>query len=628
MIKKNISIYLDHFSWSFLFLNLKLCYKNEILIIGELSTLNNLVVKSINFLGFNFKELKFVAGHLTFNNENVFLKGREIAGKLAIDCSAEIISSSKSILNLNKGFNQGTIELFMSRYLHMDLEKWVMKILVVLSINEASNSDFKIYLRKPLIFNKEILFQYFIDIDLSFYSHNFLPKAKLYLLFITSKFSTIKFLYYSIKLRSKRSFNEQRNSVLCIQSDTIGLDSRRRRQPQWLDLNENSYCNTYILSFGYKDSPTILDEQKLSQNNCYVVFPELFLKAFKENKNNAVLKKIFSTFKSTIFSFLLTNEYSEKFHLLQINNLFLKSYLISAIAIDLKTRVFIINEPQSIYSDALVLVSDRLGIKSIALQYSNMSIISPLMMSNANIFCIFSEIYESVFSYKNIRPERFLITGYLYSGRAGYFFEDSVKTKEHFKNLNVHFTLCYFDENIQIGKFVLYNDMDHKYDIERLATAVIENSKLGVVVKTQFNYNRPSILYQDNIIIQEALKTGRFIDIGSGKLRNDIFAAQMALSSDLSVGHSYGATASLEAAVYGINSVLISHHRSLSKWDYLYNQSNILYDSIESVIKTVVDNDYKIETIGNWSGIISKFHYSQLFSAKEKINNQIKELIK
>ena len=611
-------IYLDCFSLKFFFSNLKDCFKNEIIIIEELSSFNNLIIKILNFLGFRFKELNFVAGHLNYKNENVFLKAREIAGKLSIDCSSDIISSSETILNLNIEFNEGTIELFISRYLQLYVEKWIMNILVIQSINRLSNSESEIFLRKPYIFNEKLISNYFPDLNITFYSNNFSRNLKIYLLFISSKFSDIKFIFHAFKKKSKSTNNTEQKSVLCLQNDTISLDRKKRSQPHWVDSNNIANYNTYILSFGYKSSPNILDEKKLNQKNCYVVFPSVFLKSYKANKNNKVLKLIFATIKKTNLKFWLSNNYSEKYHLLQINKLFLKSYLVSAIAIDLKTKVFIINEPQSIYSDALVLVSDKLCIKTIALQYSNMTLISPLMMSNANVFCIFSEIYKDVFSYKNIKPDKYLVTGYLYNGLKDYLIEDSRKLKKYFENANVDFIISYFDENIQYGKWALYNDSDHIRDIECLANTVIKNNKLGIVIKTQFNYNSPAVLYPNNLLIKQAYETGRFIEIKSGSLRNDIYVAQAALASDLCIGHSYGATASLEAAVYGVSSVLIAENKISTRLDYLYNQSNIIYDSLESVLKNVLEN--KNNSIGDWSPIIGNFDSDRNFSAKNNLN--------
>ena len=617
-------IYIDNFSLSFFISNLKDCLKNKIIIIEELSQFNNLTIKILNFLGFRFKELKFVAGHLNYKNENVFIKAREIAGKLSIDCSNDIVNSSEIILNLNKEFNEGTIELFISRYLQLNVEKWIMNILVIQSINKLPNSDFKIFLRKPHIFNEKLISNYFLDLNMHFYSNNFLRNLKIYFLFFTSKLSTIKFLYYAIIKRSKNSFKEQQNSVLCIQNDTVSLNRKKRGQPHWIERNNIKDYNTYILSFGYSSSPQINDEKELKNNNCYIVNPSFFLDSYKANKKNDVLKLIFKTIKKSNFKFWSSNSYQEKYHLLQINKLFLSSYLISSIAIYLKTKVFIINEPQSMFSDALVLVSDKLAIKTIALQYSNMNIISPLMMSNANIFCVFSELYKNVFSYKNIKPDEYLVTGYLYNGLKDYLLEDSLKIKNYFKNLNVDFVISYFDENICIPqKWALYNNSDHENDIEKLASAVIENNKLGIIIKTQFNYNSPTIKYPNNLTIQQAIKTGRLIDIGAGEFRNDIFPAQVALASDLCVGHSYGATASLEAAVYGVKSVLINHYNSSSKWDYLYNQNNITFDSTKILLKTV-SNKSKRNYIGDWNNIIHIFDYNQEFLAKEKFIDIIK----
>ena len=616
-------IYLDCFSLKFFFSNLKDCFKNEVIIIEELSSLNNLTIKILNFLGFRLKELKFVAGHLNYKNENVFIKAREIAGKLSIDCSNDIVNSSEIILNLNKEFNEGTIELFISRYLQLNVEKWIMNILVIQSINKLPNSDFKIFLRKPHIFNEKLISNYFLDLNMHFYSNNFLRNLKIYFLFFTSKLSTIKFLYYAIIKRSKNSFKEQQNSVLCIQNDTVSLNRKKRGQPHWIERNNIKDYNTYILSFGYSSSPQINDEKELKNNNCYIVNPSFFLDSYKANKKNDVLKLIFKTIKKSNFKFWSSNSYQEKYHLLQINKLFLSSYLISSIAIYLKTKVFIINEPQSIYSDALVLVSDKLCIKTIALQYSNMNLISPLMMSNANVFCVFSEIYKDVFSYKNIKPEKYLVTGYLYNHLRDYLIEDSRKLKKYFENANVDFVISYFDENIQYGKWALYNDSDHLRDIESLANTVIKNNKLGIIIKTQFNYNSPGVLYPNNLLIKQAYETGRLIEIKSGGLRNDIYVAQAALASDLCVGHSYGATASLEAAVYGVSSVLIAENKISTRWDSLYNHSNIIYDSLERVLKNAIENKNKINSIGDWSKIIDNFDSGRNYNSKNNLNKLI-----
>ena len=614
-------IYLDCFSFKFFFLHFKSCFVNEIIIIEELSQFNYLIIQVLNFLGFSISESKFVAGHIDYKNENVFLKAREIAGKLSIDCSNDTVNSSETMLKLNKEFNEGTIELFMSRYLQLHVEKWIMNILVIQSINKLPNSYYKIYLREPHIFNGKLISNYFLDLNINYYSNNFLRNSKIYFSFITSKLSTIKFLYNAIKRSSKPSIKEQQNSVLCIQNDTVSLNRKKRSQPHWIEKDNTNNYNTYILSFGYSNSPLINDEKELKKNNCYIVNPSVFRNSFKLNKKNEVLKLILNKIKITNFKFWSSNSYQEKYHLLQINKLFLSSYLISSIAIYLKTKVFIINEPQSIYSDSLVLVSDKLSIRTIALQYSNMTLVSPLMMSNANVFCVFSEIYKDIFSYKNIKPDKYLVTGYIYNGLRDYVIQDSVRLRKYFKNANVDFVISYFDENIQYGKWALYDDSDHIRDIESLATTVIKNKKLGIIIKTQFNYNSPTILYPNNKLIKQAYETGRLVEIKSGILRNDIYVTQAALASDLCIGHLYGATASLEAAVYGISSVLIAENKVSTRLDYLYNQTNIIYDSLESVFKNIIE--YKNNSIGDWSGIIDNFDSGRNFSATNNLNKII-----
>ena len=496
-----------------------------------------------------------------------------------------------------------------------------MNILVIQSINKLPNSEFKIFLRNPCVFNEKLISNYFADLNIHYYTNNYLRNLTIYISFFTSKISIIKFLYYAVKNRSKDPLCEQKNSVFCIQNDTVSLNAKRRSQPHWIEKKNIKDYNTYILSFGYSKSPQVKDELELKRNNCFTVDPSVFIASHKVNKENRVLKLLLKTIKLSNFKFWFSIGYREKYHLLQINKLFLSSYLMSSIAIYLKTKVFIINEPQSIYSDALVLVSDKLCIKTIALQYSNMTLISPLMMSNANIFCIFSDVYKEVFAYKNIRPNRFHVTGYLYNYLRDYLIEDSKKLRTYFENANVDFVISYFDENIQYGKWALYNDSDHIRDIESLANTIINNKKLGIIIKTQFNYNSPAVLYPKNVLIKRAYETGRFIEIKSGRLRNDIYVAQAALASDLCIGHSYGATASLEAAVYGVSSALIAENKVATRLDYLYNQSNIIYDSLESVLKNAIEN--KNKSTGDWSKIIHILDSDRNFSAVDNLNELI-----
>ena len=621
-------IYLDNFSFNFLFRSFFYSYKKEVRLIEEVSIFNNFFIKILNFFGFNFKKLEFVSGHLSYNHENVYLKAREIAGKLSIDCACDIISSSITISNLNREFKEGTIELFISRYLQLEVEKWVSRILVVKALSAEESSDFKIFLCKPQIFNENIVRNYFLDLELHFYSIGIFQRFKIYLSFISSKLSTIKFIYHAFKRNTKKSFSENRSSVLCIQNDTIGIDKTKRRQPHWIEKEFSSDHNTYILSMVYSTNYSIEDEEELNQNNCYVVNPSVFLQSYRTEKNNKVLKLIFRLIGKSNTKFWTSNSYQEKYHLLKVNKLLLSSYLISAVALHLKTKVFIISEPQSIYSDALVLVSEKLCLTTIAVQYSNMTLISPLMMSNANVFCIFSEMYSSVFSYRNIKPDRFYVTGYIHNGLQESLIDEASKIRSYFDNLGVTFVLSYFDENVQDGRWAMYDSFDYIRDMEILAKSVISNDKLGVIIKTQFIINGPRDLLPNNVLIKQAFDTGRFIEVKSGNRRNDIYPAQVALASDLCIGHSYGATASLEAAVYGIRSVLINEYNVTTSWDYAYKSCNVLFESMESIISIILSNNFDISSIGDWRDIVHKFDDNKDFSAKEKFNLLIKRMLK
>ena len=69
--------------------------------------------------------------------------------------------------------------------------------------------------------------------------------------------------------------------------------------------------------------------------------------------------------------------------------------------------------------------------------------------------------------------------------------------------------------------------------------------------------------------------------------------------------------------------VLIAENKISTRWDYLYNQRNIIYDSLERVLKNAIENKNKINSIGDWSKIIDNFDSGRNFTFKNTLNKLI-----
>jgi hypothetical protein len=93
-----------------------------------------------------------------------------------------------------------------------------------------------------------------------------------------------------------------------------------------------------------------------------------------------------------------------------------------------------------------------------------------------------------------------------------------------------------------------------------------------------------------------------------GATRNIVFPAEAALSADITIGHTMGATASLEAALAGSRSILLNPYGFKSDNDLLYAQADIVYETMFDALKAVEgfrNGERKYAGLGDWTPIIS-----------------------
>jgi hypothetical protein len=100
------------------------------------------------------------------------------------------------------------------------------------------------------------------------------------------------------------------------------------------------------------------------------------------------------------------------------------------------------------------------------------------------------------------------------------------------------------------------------------------------------------------------------MEVESGTHRNRIFPAEAALASDVTIGHKFGATASLESAIAGIRSVLINPSGFISAHDELYAECEIEFKSLREALDAIMkyrSGEKKYRKLGDWSEIIDQF---------------------
>jgi len=130
------------------------------------------------------------------------------------------------------------------------------------------------------------------------------------------------------------------------------------------------------------------------------------------------------------------------------------------------------------------------------------------------------------------------------------------------------------------------------------------------VVKTQFERNAPSRLFAADPVLAAARATGRYVELSAGTHRNNVFPVEAALAADLCVGHLIGATASLEAALGGVRSIMLNPLNLRTTTSDVYARADIVYSSMEAALEAIGAwrrGDPTRAALGDWSSIVRTF---------------------
>lgn len=628
------TVYLDKISITSIFRLLQVNGINTIIVLEKISKIQRFFIFLLSIKRVKVKEAIFFAGSLMTNEGNtVHRPSLRLASDIAMKAARQIVEAEPKLHYLNENFGRNTVRLFIAKQLHLHVYYWTLRVLVVKALSTELRAV--VWLKKPSLFDHTLLHEAISDVDLYFYS--------------TTEFKTIKLiaaLFFDVARHMKHAFdNNGRNncftpsktikpSVLLFQENTnIRADRRLRAQPHhWLSGDEppNAF-NTYLVETrSFKISATDMDKFQLSKEGVTVLPRSIIYSACKAMQKNKTIQQVRRNRHNLIRAVFKATGFANKFFLLHVAFLLKQSEIMGALALWLNSKVFLNREPQFIYADAIQMVAEKLNITTIAYQYSNMGGLSPIMMSTADKFLVFSNMYKVVFQTDDISPHEFISTGYLYDGMARLL---KKKAQEHRKLLNrsgAKFIVCYFDESIQDNRWGLVSRKEHLREIHFLVKRVLTDPTIGVVVKSQYMRNSPSQLYPNDKIIKKAQATGRYLELMRGVHRNEIYPTEAALTSDICIGHKFGATAALEAAIAGIRTVLLDPYGTNTFWDPIYAQADIEYKSMDSLLKAIsgMRNNYKAnQKLGDWSPILHHFDAYQDGKAASRLFDIINNCI-
>jgi hypothetical protein len=566
--------------------------------------------------GVNISEADFFAGSLkSADGESVRYKARRLCGEIALKSAKKIIEKNPEINRLNNQFKSNTIQLYIAKQLQLYIDDWLVRILAKQAL--SSDPSIPLLIKKPERFYEDILSEFIPEAKVFFYPNTVPQTLKLIKHWLFYRFRDFVLMYFQSKqIELNNIQNATKKSVLMFQEDTIRIDRTLRNQPHWFDLsNSPKAFNTFIIKNRVsKDNPSVKDISEFEDAGLKILPFQAIYSSYKLKRNNRIIQHIKKHRYQTFISAINAKSNIDKYVLLRIVILLRQAELIGSLTLQLNAKIVLFGEPQSIFTDAIQLFSKELNTNTVSFQYSNMGVLSPLMMTTADKFLIFSDMYKVPYKTDDISPKEIISTGYLYAGIADIVKLRAYAHRDKLRNAGAKFIICYFDESVQQEKWGFNNIKDHLDEIHILVKAILEDQSLGLVIKSQFMRNTPSNLYPADKLIKNAKVTGRYLELVSGKNRNDIYPVEAALASDICIGHKFGATASLEAAIAGIRSVLLNSTGSLTFFDSIYSQENIIYNNIGSLmesIKGLKEGKLVNQNLGDWKPILHHFNLNK-----------------
>ena len=565
----------------------------------------------LTLFGKTIREVSFFAGYIRDNyNESIFLSKRREAGSESLRISKEILYKYNLLKNLNSKYNNNTLQLIFAKKIFIEVEYYIIRFLVFKSLIKDNQNEI-LWLKEPLFFDANQLNSYRHKINVSFYNNshqsfifllktvfNYLIKFHLLVFKNTKEFKSI----------IKNSFFNK-NSVLTLQEDSFRNRKDLRNHPFW--VNDTNKYNTYVLKSETKKSKSLYVTENESLSTPIVFFTRNIFKSiikFKyDNKYLIDLKTERYKIKKTILLNLVN--FKKSHHFLFTLYILKEAEFIATISLFLNIKLFVIKDVQSLTMDSLILVSNNFNIKTVGLQYSNMSMAVPLMLTTADYYFIFSKQYEQVFQTIDITPKHFFHFGYIYKDiRNIMLAKASFLREKYFKN-NINFIIGFFDETIHFDKWGLISYQDIINDLHILLKYMLKYQNVGIILKPQFVKHTIMNVYKDDHVIREAIASGRLIEFYEGIHRNDIYPMQVGSVADFCISYKFGATAAIEVASLAKRVILIDNKGSKSPYDHLYTKDIVINTMDQAIIGI---HEYRLKNInynkfGDWSNLMNHF---------------------
>jgi hypothetical protein len=600
----------------------------EVTVLEAMKPSRRFLVRALRAKRINVVQAEFFTGYLrTSDGEAVRRVANRESGEVALIAAKRIVDGAPALSDINDRYGRNTIVLFLAKQLQGNIFYWTLRSRVAQALSTEGRP--LIWLKKPMRFDEKVLTEHLTGADYVFYRAISSFWVRLAVKWMLDVVREIMQATIFLQRPSVRPLAEDKPGVLALQEDQIRYRPDLRGQPHWLDReNPNKLFNTYIIKILPPRLCVPEEERLLSQLDVKVIPTAVFRLVTKRWKDNVVLAGVRSDRRNAIRAIFRVTGYARKEAFFKVASLLKQAEAMGSLAMSLNIRVFLNSEPQFPLADAMQLVAPLLNVKTLVYQYSNLSFGLPIMMSTADKFLLFSDMYRATYVSDGISPKEFVSIGYPFGCVSSLVRERARHRRAELTSKGARFVVCYFDESVQHDRWGLVSKQDHLGELHVLAEKVLFDPTFGVVVKSQFIFNSPSKLYPGDELVRMAKATGRVLELQEGSHRNDIYPVEAALVSDLCIGHKFGATAPLEAALSGVRAVVLNTYGSASLWNAIYALSDIEYETMESLMAEIEryrcgEADHQM--LGDWSPILHYFDPYRDGCAQARLRNIVEQ---
>ena len=575
----------------------------------------------MSLLRFEVKEADFFVGNLSTDDGESFANfASRKASYITLDVAGEIIQKSKFLLDLQANWPNEVLRLNLSRAIWGPIKLWMMKVLVTSALaREAGYNKAVLLISRPLEFNPDLVDSFCDNVDVQVYAPGFISliKSRIYWLLWVFKWRIDVFRWRFVDL-IKTHINHRDSSIdsetdlpgiLVMQDDDLSSDRSYRTQPHWLFENdEDPPFKTYILEDNRINRMTLNFTQMRNQGVSSVSLKEIILT--KQDPELPIQRRLRRDLWRCMVRSLLTSTSDEILAVSRFGRLFFLAIHLTSYCNKKQIKAFMTNVNHYQDPEAMQLIAPTLGIRTVSYQYSNIGSPAPVLLTTSDVMLTFSPLFHERWISKGVRPGSFIDIGYLYDSSFEIVRSRALERREKLKDMGAKFVICYFNESVHDHKYGWISVEDYCEELRTLFRLVLDDSSLGLVVKSQHVKHSPEVMAGISDLRNAAVSTGRYCELVYGVHRNMVFPAEAALSSDIAIGQTLGSTATLEAAMAGVRAVLVDSSRTTSDNDSLFQQVNILYPSLPQAIDAILDFRDVVpgsQDLGDWTPIISHF---------------------